>query len=605
MRDAAVSEIPDLSEDGRLARTRLDFLTSGEFDTHAVRDPIAQSWWRSKDFEVPADRIDLPYYGEQSLDSPLIRGARPVLERLGDQLDGQPISLILTDASGVVLSQRTGDSDLHRHLEGVELVPGFSYGERYVGTNGIGTALEDGKPTHVFGHEHYAENLEDLACAGMPIHHPISGKLIGAVDLTCWRKDAGRLLVALARSTGEQIRHALLDFANRRELTLLDVYLKACRRTTGIVIAFNHDLVMMNDAANQLLDPADQSLLLEHARAAMSTSDTGSVTVVLPSGSHARMRCRRATSPGGQPAGVVLTVQLLEDDDAAAGTLPPQFVPGLVGSTPHWLRCCREVDVGYTAGEWLAIAGERGVGKCAVATRVHQRRNPVQRLHTVDAARAGEEGWLDPVRHDLFDGELGALIIRNVDLLDSVTANALADELRVVAASSTAPWIAVTMSNEAEGDPELDDLLALFPRTVEIPPLRHHVDDLRELVPLFLSRLSKGMLTCTPAAMHLLMRAGWPGNVTQLYEVLKQVVQKRRMGVIEPADLPAEFRTAPRRPLNRLESMERDAIVRSLEDAGGNKAKAAELLGISRATIYRRVHNYGIVVPRQRSAGKT
>ena len=44
----------------------------------------------------------------------------------------------------------------------------------------------------------------------MPIHHPISGKTVGAVDLTCWRKDAGPLLLTLAKTTAEQIRQALL-----------------------------------------------------------------------------------------------------------------------------------------------------------------------------------------------------------------------------------------------------------------------------------------------------------------------------------------------------------------------------------------------------------
>src|SRR6266566_1655907 len=95
--------------------------------------------------------------------------------------------------------------DLDRHLEGVQLAPGFSYAEASVGTNGIGTALESGRPTHVFGHEHYAENLEDLACAAAPIHHPVSGKTVGAVDLTCWRRDAGLLLITLAKVTAGQI----------------------------------------------------------------------------------------------------------------------------------------------------------------------------------------------------------------------------------------------------------------------------------------------------------------------------------------------------------------------------------------------------------------
>src|SRR5215475_4432130 len=148
--------------DEGLARNRVQFLTSETIEPQQVREAILASWWRSREFQVPADRIDLPYFGDQNLDTPLIRGAGPVLERLGDQLDGQPISMILTDPDGVVLTQRTGDADLHRHLESVELVPGFSYGEQFVGTNGIGTALQDGQPTHVFGHEHYAEHLEDL-----------------------------------------------------------------------------------------------------------------------------------------------------------------------------------------------------------------------------------------------------------------------------------------------------------------------------------------------------------------------------------------------------------------------------------------------------------
>ena len=96
----------------------------------------------------------------------LARTADPVLRHLHEQLDGQPISIILTDAAGVVLTRLTADHDLERHLDGVKLAPGFSYAEDRVGTNGIGTALESGGPAHVFGHEHYAEHLEGLAAPG-------------------------------------------------------------------------------------------------------------------------------------------------------------------------------------------------------------------------------------------------------------------------------------------------------------------------------------------------------------------------------------------------------------------------------------------------------
>ena len=139
-------------------------------------------------------------------------------------------------------------------------------------------------------------------------------------------------------------------------------------------------------------------------------------------------------------------------------------------------------------------------------------------------------------------------------------------------------------------------LLRFFQGTVELPPLRHHIEDLHELVPFFLARLSQqGRLTCSTEAMQLLLRHSWPGNTEQLWQVLRQVVQRRRAGAIMPRDLPPECWTVSRRLLSPLESIERDAIVQSLQDHDGNKVRAAEALGMSRATIYRKIHEYGIV----------
>ena len=91
------------------------------------------------------------------------------------------------------------------------------------------------------------------------------------------------------------------------------------------------------------------------------------------------------------------------------------------------------------------------------------------------------------------------------------------------------------------------------------------------------ARLSQqGRLTCSPEAMQLLLRHSWPGNTEQLWQVLRQVVQRRRAGAIMPRDLPPECWTVSRRLLSPLESIERDAIVKSLQDHDGNKVRAAE-----------------------------
>jgi sigma-54 dependent transcriptional regulator, acetoin dehydrogenase operon transcriptional activator AcoR len=230
---------------------------------------------------------------------------------------------------------------------------------------------------------------------------------------------------------------------------------------------------------------------------------------------------------------------------------------------------------------------------------VHQRRNPAAPFHVLDAADCGDgHDWASRARIELLDGT-GVLVIQHVDVLSG-------RQLRVLGSALQEAWaqgrqsvlrVIVTLRREAAED-DLTKLLRFFPRTVEIPPLRHHIEDLHDLVPFLLARLNNHpRLACSPEAMQILLRSSWPGNTEQLWQVLKRVVQHRRTGTIRAADLPPECWTVSRRLLSPLESMERDAIVQSLLDSGGNKGKAAVSLGMSRATIYRKIHEYGIVTP--------
>jgi transcriptional regulator of acetoin/glycerol metabolism len=523
------------------------------------------------------------------------RNALPVLRDLRDNLDGQPISVVLTDARGVLLTRLTPDRDLERHLDGVQLLPGFCYAEQFVGTNGIGTALESGQAAHVFGHEHYAEHVEDLACAAAPVRHPLSGKIAGVVGLTCWRKDADALLIALAESTAGQIAQALLDDASGWEVRLLQEYLRACRHSAGIVFALNEDMVMMSHHARDVLDPGDQAAVLGQAAEALAAGRRGLVDVQLPSGARARLSCRPVRGKGQRGlAGGVAHATLA----AGAGPRPRGFLPGLAGCGPLWARGCDQVDAAYCGGEWLAVAGEPGTGKLALLRAVHRRRNPAGALHVLDAADAAGHQWLVRALGELLEGK-GSLVIRHVDLLSPVQARTLgiALEQALAAGRQTMLWVAVTLSQSpARAGPA--SLLRFFPGTVQLPPLRHHIEDIHQLVPFFLAKLNHdGQLTCSPAAIQLLQRSSWPRNTGQLWQVLRRVMRLKRSGTIDPGDLPPECWTVTRRLLHPLEAMERDAIVQALLDYHGNKAKTAQALGMSRATIYRKIHQYGIATP--------
>jgi transcriptional regulator of acetoin/glycerol metabolism len=92
----------------------------------------------------------------------------------------------------------------------------------------------------------------------------------------------------------------------------------------------------------------------------------------------------------------------------------------------------------------------------------------------------------------------------------------------------------------------------------------------------------------------VLRHSAWPGNVTELEHALRAALRRRPVGDLRREDLPASCFTGSRRALGQLEALERDAIVRALVDAGGNRKQAASDLGMSRSSLYRKIHTFGI-----------
>ncbi len=584
-----------------LARARERFHSQDGVPPGLVRRPILESWHRSRDHRVSTDHFALHYTPDQGRSALLMHSAREVLAQAGTRFGNEPVSVILTDANGVVLDRRIGDPHLRKHLDRVSLAPGFSYAEEFVGTNGIGTALEGRGPAHVFGHEHYVEHLEELACAGVPIHHPGTHKVLGVLDITCWRSDANLLLVTTAADQARRIEEALLRHAGRRELALLHEYLAACQRNRGAVLAISDDLVMLNDAARMLIDPVDQIALIGMAGEALTGDKPVHLRCPLPSGVTVQVHCRPTWS--GPVAEGVVTVQVaVPAPRSGEGPPPPSPLPGVVGCGALWTSCCQDVHRHLVSRERLLLVGEAGTGKLTIATGVHLAHNPAGHLRVFDGdeLRGADQPspasvrWLAAVRKEL-QGRDGTLILRHIDRLPHHVQNELGGLLDRYGERH---WVVATRAVDTPESVALARLVGRFPHTVTVPPLRHHIDDVRRLVPFLISRLTRGAdLTCSPEAMRILTLNRWPGNIEQLYQVIRKILAHRRSGIITPADLPAEVHSTARRVLTPIESIECDAIVAALRDAHGNRAKAARHLGMSRATIYRKVREYGIVVP--------
>src|SRR5690606_34982080 len=141
-----------------------------------------------------------------------------------------------------------------------------------------------------------------------------TGRVLGVVDLTCWRPDASAMMAATVASIARRIETSVLEQSGRREYSLLPDYLRACRRNRGAVFALGENLLMMNDRARELFDPRDQGPLLAEATEALASGVTRNLVVDLPSGLIARVQCKPSYREGGVSGGV-LQVHLLTEID--------------------------------------------------------------------------------------------------------------------------------------------------------------------------------------------------------------------------------------------------------------------------------------------------
>ncbi len=134
---------------------------------------------------------------------------------------------------------------------------------------------------------------------------------------------------------------------------------------------------------------------------------------------------------------------------------------------------------------------------------------------------------------------------------------------------------------------------------VHIPPLREHIEDLAQLVPYILKRISvvnrKAVTRVTPEAYAVLESFEWPGNIRQLNNALEYAAITCRKETIEARDLP-EYLSRRKPPMSRRgRQMPRaEELIQVLRDNGFNRTRAAEALGISRVALWKRMKRLGI-----------
>ncbi|MFZ8874780.1 MAG: response regulator [Paracoccaceae bacterium] len=312
----------------------------------------------------------------------------------------------------------------------------------------------------------------------------------------------------------------------------------------------------------------------------------------------------------------------------------------LVGATPIMQELYQTVAKLMHADLPIMICGESGTGKTLIAKVLHNfsdRRNFP--LVTVSEAELIE---LEGPSKILARARGGTVLFEQIaDFNDECQARIV----RMIDNSlDTAPRFIATMQDEAHEAAEAgvirrDLYYRLGGATIRVPSLRERVDDIKILAEHFLNKGERDgalMRTFGPEASDLFRSYSWPGNVRQLENIVKRLGLTARSPVITLAELEQVLQDQPAMPLSQkrgstdklssdvarhlrryfdlhgnvlpppglyariLREVERPLLDIALEETGGNQAKCADLLGINRNTLRKKISELDIMVTRRR-----
>jgi DNA-binding NtrC family response regulator len=335
----------------------------------------------------------------------------------------------------------------------------------------------------------------------------------------------------------------------------------------------------------------------------------------------------------------------LVDRALQKATGPPQAAvvrdampPALLGRTPAMTAVYKHIAHAAAADAPVLIIGESGTGKELVARAIHQHGNRSLRPFVPINCGALTETLLESELFGHVKGSFTGAVSDNKGVFQTAhTGTVFLDEvgemtpalqvklLRVLQEGEVRP-VGSSRSNKvdvrivaatnvdvekavAEGKFRQDLYYRLGVVVINLPPLRERREDIPLLVERFVqaasSKAGKHVELSAPA-LDALSSYHWPGNVRELENTIERLVVFSRTTNIQVSDLPPTV--TPRAPalekrlfddLPTLEEIERRYLVHVLEQVGGNRTRAAEVMGIDRRTLYRMAERFGIPLAEQ------
>ncbi|MFF2347029.1 helix-turn-helix domain-containing protein [Pseudarthrobacter sp. NPDC058119] len=564
-------------------------------------EEIEQSWRRSVSHHV--NPTGGPHIlGEIDPDSAILRAAGRILDQWQDNLTDTRMALFLADEEGRIVSRRIIDAQDTRTLDNAYAAEGFVFSEKALGTNGLGTPIEGRGVVFVRGTEHFNDALAQLACAGAPIKHPITGRIVGSLSIASHVDAASPLMVSMARQAGHQIAEALELMADSRNLELARTY-RRFQSSKNPVLVMNSETVMTDLPALAHFDAESHAYLWEMLR--RHQWDQDKVQLELPLlGTEAVIR--RLGRPG-QDAIFALEFTRPAGAEGAgpetARTPQKADAPGLrevlnglssrqARTTTSYSALQQQISKAAALDGLIRVMGGPGVGKRHQSSKwLRQRAGRQPDTFTSDELTSDASAWTR-MQAALAEG-------RGVIVEGKTVPDGLLERLITFAragAPGAHPGARVILTQRPTGWEGQGEEVPGLPVPVYVPSLGDVREELPEIIREVSAELFPGVQAprFSPAALQCLFAWRWPGNVGELARLLAALRHSAGNGLVETKDLPTAMRQTSLPSLSRYEQSERDAIVSALAEAEGNKSRAAEILGIGRTTMYRKMRSLKI-----------
>lgn len=526
-----------------------EFMVGKNLDPAQLAPVVAASWHRARAAAIDPSLARAPLV----LSTDALAAERESLEWLAiaeQVLQPHLASIIeaghvltLFSADGLMLSSAGAGATLDR-LRDIQFMPGTSWSEARVGTNGPGTALATGEAVHIVGSEHFCEAWHPWHCAAIPLRDPSTHAIVGALDISGATASASPYALGMAVALAQLVERALAEHELRRRLTLADA------RPSRVSLSSRAPTTRY-----RLTNLAGRHL--ESARRLATAASSNRLTVLIS---------------GESGVGKEVVAQSIH---AASARAAAPFLAVNCGAIPKDLIASELF--GYVGGAFTGARKDGARGK-------------------FEAAHGGTL-FLDEIGDLPLAAQASLLRVLQEEQVTRVGSNdARPVDVRVIAATNR------DLAAELEAGRFRRDLFyRLNIIHIALPPLRDRGPDILTLAHEFLASAAHETgrrVSLSPEVEAAFLTYAWPGNVRELKNLIRRLSATSLALEVTLADLPDELctRAAPSSvaPAPDVSPEPQKAKLMAVIQRAKNMAEAASLLGINRSTLYRQLERFGL-----------